>query len=124
MSYTDLRDFYPEATFNVPQLNRDDVPLVIEMEKSGGGGVGRAYDGTWRYVVNYDGQDRVYFGQELETNRPHTHEEAAREVARWLSDYGDADSGYDGDSRPTGTALKMCKREYDRLAMWANGDVE
>jgi hypothetical protein len=124
VSYTDLRDFHPEATFNVPQLNHDDVPLVIKIEKSGGGDIGKAYSGTWRYVIDYDGQDCIYFGQELETGTPVTHKAAARLLARYLSDVGDPYSDPDREDAPTGAARRMCQREYDRLALWSSSDVE
>lgn len=67
MSYTDGRDFEPEYTCMV-----DNMRVVVEIEKLGGGTLGRAYEGTWRYRVTYpDG--REVFGQDLTTGTPKYH---------------------------------------------------
>lgn len=46
MSYTDLRDFVAEYTYVTP-----DHYFTVQVEKSGGGTVGKAYTGMWRYIV-------------------------------------------------------------------------
>jgi hypothetical protein len=74
MSYTDLRDFEAEFTTEI-----DD--LTIRIEKLGGGTVGNAYTGTWRYVVTTRDGIEVARGQNLETGMPHTHAEVADMVA-------------------------------------------
>jgi len=80
VSYTDLRDFEPETVFDIPAQGQDHLPLSIAIAKSGGGTVGRAYDGLWRAVVSY-GSRELYRGGDLHTARPHTHGEAAALLA-------------------------------------------
>src|SRR5512140_607192 len=82
MSYTDLRDFTPEFIADTSDGTR------LELEKLGGGTVGEAYDGTWRYVVTfpaaYGRESRQERGQDLETPLPKTHEEAAEILCDFL----------------------------------------
>lgn len=68
MSYTDGRDFEPEYTAMV-----DNMRVVIEVEKLGGGTLGRAYAGTWRYRVTYRESGAEIFGQDLHTGTPKYH---------------------------------------------------
>jgi hypothetical protein len=81
MSYTDLRDFHAEASFAVGD------GIEIEIEKLGGGDIGTAYAGTWRYIVTHThahGGAEILRGQELESGTPITHEQAAALIAQWL----------------------------------------
>lgn len=82
MSYTDLRDFAAEASFTFDVEGTD---VKIEIEKLGGGTVGRAYDGTWRYIVTADGSEMTR-GQDFTTGTPKTHQEAAALIIDALSD--------------------------------------
>ena len=84
MSYTDLRDFEPETVFHISGLGGDHRPLSIAIAKSGGGTVGRTYEGLWRAVVSYDGRE-IYRGGGLNTPLPHTHGEAAAVLAQSLA---------------------------------------
>ena len=76
MSYTDLRDFEPEYSTTIAGLH-------IELEKLGGGTVGRAYEGTWRYVVT-DADGAEWQGQDATTGTPKTHAQVARILADFL----------------------------------------
>lgn len=71
MSYTDLRDFAEEF-----KTTTDDG-LTVQIEKLGGGTVGKAYTGTWRYIVTNESGVEVARGQNFETGMPHTHAEVA-----------------------------------------------
>ncbi len=73
MSYTDLRDFECEYV-----LTQGD--LMIEIEKLGGGTVGQAYTGQWRYVVKVAGREAAR-AQDVNTGMPHTHADVAALVA-------------------------------------------
>jgi hypothetical protein len=84
VSYTDLRDFEPETTFHISDLGGDHRDLNIAIAKSGGGTVGRAYEGLWRAVVTYDRRE-IYRGSELNTPLPRTHGEAAAVLAELLA---------------------------------------
>lgn len=78
MSYTDLRDFEQEYARTMPN------GIVVQVEKLGGGTVGKAYTGTWRYIVlNPDGSEAAR-GQDMETGMPHTHKQAARVIAEYF----------------------------------------
>lgn len=105
MSYTDLRDFEPEATYDVPQLYRDDKPLTIQIAKSGGGTVGESYAGTWRAIVTL-GDTELYRGQDLDTGTPKTHEQAARVLADYVAN-------------GLGEGNKTC----DRLSLWSGDSL-
>jgi hypothetical protein len=74
MSYTDLRDFACE--YSVPAGEG----VVVQVEKLGGGTVGKAYTGTWRYIVTRNGQE-VRRGQDFESGTELTHFEAAWIIA-------------------------------------------
>lgn len=79
MSYTDLRDF--EAEFEM----FTDGGLFVQVEKLGGGTVGREYSGTWRYVVsNADGVE-IARAQDCETGMPHTHAWVADMIAGYFT---------------------------------------
>jgi hypothetical protein len=81
MSYTDLRDFEPEYAVRIIGQG-----IRIQLEKLGGGTVGRAYQGTWRYVVtDVHTGDEVARGQDLHTGTPKTHAEAALILADFLT---------------------------------------
>lgn len=84
MSYTDLRDFEADAVFTVSKLNAGDPELTIAIEKLGGGTVGDAYEGIWRYVVTFAGEV-IRYGQDLHTGYPTTHEGAAVLLADCVS---------------------------------------
>lgn len=78
MSYTDLRDFEAEYTYV------SDTGLTVQVEKLGGGTVGREYTGTWRYVVTDASGTELGRGQDLTTGMPHTHVWAARFAAEYF----------------------------------------
>lgn len=105
MSYTDLRDFEPEATFQVPDFEGDDKPLSIAIAKVGGGTVCRSYPGLWQAVATYDGRE-LYRGDDLNIARPHTHGQAAAVLAKHLA------------AEHEGTSLDA------RLTAWAVGDLD
>jgi hypothetical protein len=79
MSYTDLRDFDPEAMYEFPDGAK------VEIEKLGGGTVGESYTGTWRYR-HTDSDGVVEQGQDLEVGSPHTHAQVAKVVAEYFSE--------------------------------------
>lgn len=81
MSYTDLRDFAPEyaETF----LTMSGAVLAVTLEKLGGGTLGEAYAGIWRYVVTRDGTE-IGRAQDFETGTPHTHAQAAHALAAFF----------------------------------------
>ncbi|GLZ09614.1 hypothetical protein Acsp03_70800 [Actinomadura sp. NBRC 104412] len=113
MSYSDLRDFCPEVTYHI----HGHSTITLSLEKLGGSTPGRAYTGTWRFVITWRGIE-TFREQTLETRVPTTHLGAAAALADRLATYGDPLSGYDGP-RPTGRALDMCQREHHALARWA-----
>lgn len=51
--------------------------VMVEISKTGGGTVGRRYDGMWSYRITSNGKT-VAEGDDLRTGTPKTHEEAAR----------------------------------------------
>ncbi len=105
MSHTDLRDFEPEAVFQVPGFEGDDTPLSIAIAKAGGGTLGRAYPGLWQAVAAYGGRE-LYRGGDLNIGRPHTHRQAAAVLAQFLA------------AEHEGTSLDA------RLTAWAAGDLD
>jgi hypothetical protein len=62
---------------------------MVEISKTGGGRVGRRYQGTWTYRVTRNGKV-VAEGDDLKTGMPKTHEEAARHLWGFLDDTYDA----------------------------------
>jgi hypothetical protein len=108
MSYTDLRDFRPDVTFDVPQWNTDDPTLTIAIEKLGGGTVGKAYTGTWRYVVRLAGTE-IAKGQDLDSGTALTHEEAAHTLADFLAYRWDEDE----------IGIELC----ERLSAWSHDEI-
>jgi hypothetical protein len=80
VSYTDLRDFANEYTYDAPE------GLIVHIEKLGGGTLGEAYEGTWRYIVTDIDGTEVGRGQDYTTGMPHTHKQAARGVAEFFLD--------------------------------------
>jgi hypothetical protein len=75
MSYTDLRDFDPEYAATIEDHK-------IQIEKLGGGTLGRAYTGHWRYIVTHAvSGDEIARGQDLYTGTPKTHPEVVRILA-------------------------------------------
>lgn len=80
MSYTDLRDFSAEYSYESPD------GLTVKVEKLGGGMVGGSYAGTWRYIVTDADGSEVARGQDCETGMPHTHAEAAETIAEYFAD--------------------------------------
>lgn len=81
MSYTDLRDFNAELALTDPETG-----FTVQIEKSGGGTVGKQYTGTWRYVVTDATGRELGRGQDLETRQPTTHTEAAHLAADYFAD--------------------------------------
>jgi hypothetical protein len=80
VSYTDLRDFLAEASYILSD------GIEIHIEKLGGGDVGTAYTGTWRYIVPHaHGGAEILRGQQLWSGTPITHAQAAALVAGWLT---------------------------------------
>jgi hypothetical protein len=62
--------------------------LMVRVSKVGGGTVGRAYDGFWLYRVSYIGSQTVLMeGDDLNTNTPKTHSQAAGLVLDFLADH-------------------------------------
>jgi hypothetical protein len=82
MSYTDLRDF--EIEYSYVALDG----RTIQLEKLGGGTIGQAYTGTWRYILLDAEGVEVTRGQDYETHIPHTHEEAAKDLADFFDQEG------------------------------------
>ncbi|WP_433662491.1 hypothetical protein ACQPW1_10250 [Nocardia sp. CA-128927] len=72
MSYNDLRDF-------ICEFERCREGLIVQVEKVGGGTVGKAYVGNWRYIVLRDGAE-IARGQDYTGSRL-THAQAARHIA-------------------------------------------
>lgn len=66
---TDLSNFEPEFESSLGDI-RVQVALV------GGGKVGPAHSGTWRYIVSEYGRE-VMRAEDLATNTPKTHREVA-----------------------------------------------
>jgi hypothetical protein len=85
MCHTDPRDFAAEFTTELTE--RHDTPMRVEIEKVGGGTVGRRYDGTWRYVVTdlVTGEE-IARGQDLHTGTPKTHAQVALIVSDFVAD--------------------------------------
>lgn len=82
MSYNDLRDFEAEYAGEIDDL-MSEGSVRVEVEKLGGGTLGKSYAGRWRYRVTLpDGT--VHKGQDLETGTPVTHEQAARTAAEYF----------------------------------------
>lgn len=79
MSYTDLRDFFAEYQ------TVTDTGLTVQIEKMGGGTPGKAYTGTWRYIVTDARGIEVGRGQDLETGMPKTHAQAALLAAEYFT---------------------------------------
>jgi hypothetical protein len=78
MSYADLRDF--EAEYETVT----DEGLKIQIEKLGGGTLGKSYVGTWLYVVTGPDGVELERGMDFETNLPSTHEQAASVLAHYF----------------------------------------
>jgi hypothetical protein len=89
----------------VPPLCEGDGPLIITVNKFGGGTLGEAYTGTWNVFI-YDGEN-LMDATILTTGTPKRHDEAAAIAAQGFADAIDEvdDMG-----------------AYDRLTLWA-GDV-
>lgn len=80
MSYTDMRDFEAEHTHESPD------GLTVKVEKLGGGTVGSAYTGTWRYIVSGADGAEIGRGQDYTSGMPHTHVEAAEGIADFFTE--------------------------------------
>lgn len=82
MSDSDLEDFEPEASFSFYAEG-----IYVELEKAGGGTIGNAYTGAWRYKVyridkkNGNNKTEIERGQDLVTHIPKTHQSAAIELS-------------------------------------------
>lgn len=72
MAYTDLRDFEQEYEHTDP-----DTGLHVQLEKLGGGTLGRTYTGNWRYIITTADGIELARGQDLTTPLPRTHAQAA-----------------------------------------------
>lgn len=80
MSYTDLRDFSAELTYTDSQYG-----VTIQVEKLGGGTLGKKYDGIWRYIATHTNTDEeITRGQDYETGTPKEHDEVAEELAAYV----------------------------------------
>jgi hypothetical protein len=100
--------------------------VIIAVSAHGGGTIGKAYAGSWDYGVYVNGAE-VIAGQELRSPaNGATHEEMARELAGFLSAYGESlrlsgdDSEYAADYR--GAARDFLVAEYERLALFADDE--
>jgi hypothetical protein len=78
MAYKDLRDFVPEL------VAQTDEGLIVQVEKLGGGTLGYAYTGAWRYIVSDAVGRELGRGQDFETGMPHTHAEVASMIAEFF----------------------------------------
>ncbi|KQX43550.1 hypothetical protein ASD97_26135 [Streptomyces sp. Root63] len=82
MSYTDLRDFdceYREVFEG--EHNGEHEAFVVEIEKLGGGTVGKQYTGEyWRYIAKFSGGKEIARGQDFHMGMPSTHQNAAEAV--------------------------------------------
>lgn len=58
-----------------------DDSLTVHVDKLGGGTLGRAYDGSWRYIVTDAAGTELGRGQDFTTGTPKTHAEAAELIA-------------------------------------------
>ena len=87
----------------VTPLHEDDGPLVITVNKIGGGTLGKAYTGTWNVLI-YDGED-LMDATILTTGTPKRHDQAAAIAAQ-----GFADAIEEFDDMGA----------YDRLTLWAD----
>lgn len=79
MSYTDLRDFSPEYA-----ASRGD--LRIQVEKLGGGTLGRDYDGVWRYVVSDQHGTELVRAQDFKAGTPLSHHVVSMRIAEYFDD--------------------------------------
>lgn len=82
-----------EYTVDVPELYEDDKPMVIGVDKFGGGTVGSEYTGTWFVTLYVDGEYNT--SQEMVTGTHKTHAQVAQIFAGFLSAY--AEDTADGD---------------------------
>lgn len=78
MSYTDLRDFEPEYTYTASDGS------TVQVEKLGGGMVGRKYAGTWRYILSDADGVELTRGQDYTVGMPHTHAWVAEDIREIL----------------------------------------
>lgn len=80
MSHTNLHDF--EAEYTHEDAN---VGLRVQVEKRGGGTVGRTYQGNWRYIVTrLDDSTEVARGQDYTAGMPRSHAYVARELVEYF----------------------------------------
>lgn len=59
--------------------------LRIQVDKVGGGTLGRAYEGRWSVIVE-SGPIYVYYNDELTTGTPKTHAQVAQMAADFASE--------------------------------------
>ncbi|MEU0159036.1 hypothetical protein ABZ154_09390 [Streptomyces sp. NPDC006261] len=86
MSYTDLRDFECEyREVFTGEHNGEHEAFVVEIEKTGGGTVGRQYTGeTWRFIARFSGGREIDRAHDLFIPGPTTHVQAAKVVFDWV----------------------------------------
>ena len=116
-----MTNLMTEAAFEIPKLTDGDAPMFIAVEKIGGGTVGKRYVGGWRYQVVHNGLV-ILQADDLTTGIPHTHEDAALEVADALSAWG-AGEGH-GPSTLTAEQVAILEQESERLYEWANPPID
>jgi hypothetical protein len=71
-----------EHEFSAPSEYDDST---VSVSKVGGGTVGRSYGGAWHYCRRVGGEV-THRGSDLVTGSPRTHNEAADDIAAFLSD--------------------------------------
>ena len=93
MSYTDLRDFSQELSYTDSRYG-----VTIQVEKLGGGTLGKKYDGIWRYIATHTNSgEEITRGQDYETGTPRTHDEVAEILADYVIDTYDIQEVPDDD---------------------------
>jgi hypothetical protein len=55
--------------------------VTVNVEKSGGGTLGKKYEGLWYYTLRSDTGEYKAWGRDLRTGMPHSHKYVARLIA-------------------------------------------
>lgn len=71
------------ATFDANPCDTDSTKVGVT--KTGGGTIGRSYEGSWEYHV-VDNGEHVFCGDNLYTGMPKTHSEVATLVCDFLKE--------------------------------------